>query len=162
MSFGDELFERIGTCGNEAWIDRLQNFLKQVPPAVDDIRNGRGAIRSHGWVLTFEILPRTGAGIPEDIVLQRATGDAAASMPFSLDPQGETLDSVVTKLTDNIARGSPSAIAAGDRRVSFFLENARVIELTFNEGMEGFSRILMARLGSSISALYEEAKGRPP
>ena len=69
--------------------------------------------------------------------------------PFALDPGTETPASAKQKLSDETSGLSSRAIAQGDRRMSYFLDDARVVELTFRAGMVGLERIHIVRLGSA-------------
>lgn len=74
--------------------------------------------------------------------LHRVQGDASAPMPFGLNPTEETPATAMSKLSTDTVGGEET-----DRRVSFFPNEGRVIELRFNKGLIGFDRILIACLG---------------
>lgn len=71
-------------------------------------------------------------------------------MPLGLDAAAETIASAAAKLSQSISGGSPAELASGDRRVSFFMDGGRVIELRFAPSLVGFDRILVARLGEPL------------
>ncbi|TDK29118.1 hypothetical protein E2F50_22780 [Rhizobium deserti] len=147
MALGDELYQRINCYGIGSWLESL--FARaghSLPPAMrhaDELRMDRFM----GFLLTFGRLPESLPDPRDQIILLRAEGDGAAPMPFGLNAQFETVESAKHKLSNNIAGGSVSELQAGDRRVSFFLNDGGVVELRFAETMQGFDRILMARLG---------------
>ncbi len=83
----------------------------------------------------------------DDIVLEQVVFGAQAGLPFMLDAGSETPASARLKLSRDTVGGDTAAIARGDRRVSYFMFDATVIEVTFEPGMTGITQVLAARLG---------------
>lgn len=147
MVLGDELFRRIGSYGIGNWLEDLLGRAGHGLPASLQPGNELRTVRISGFVLT---LGRIATPLPDprdEIVLLRAEGDRSAPMPFRLKTDFETDESAMQKLSDNVAGVGASEPDAADRRVSFFMNGGGVVELRFNEKMQGFDRILMARLG---------------
>lgn len=63
-------------------------------------------------------------------------------MPFGLDARNETPDSAKEKLSDDIV--------AGDLRISYFLPDARVMELAFSPTRKGLAEVRIVRLGAEM------------
>ena len=76
------------------------------------------------------------------------------SLPWGLDATGESPDSARSKLSNDTAGGDARDIAAGDRRITYFLSDARAVELTFGPGMRGLERISVSRLGVAMPEAY--------
>ncbi|WP_157671061.1 hypothetical protein [Chitinibacter sp. GC72] len=71
-------------------------------------------------------------------------------LPFGLDAQTETPSSAQQKLGDNTTELSARDLAVGDRRQSFFLDKALVIEIVWRPELKGIERITMVRLGGEL------------
>ena len=84
----------------------------------------------------------------DDIVIEQAVFGPHAGLPFQLDPAAETPASARPKLSQDTVGGEADRVARGDRRVSYFMFDATVIEVTFRAGMIGIEQVLAARLGS--------------
>ena len=69
-----------------------------------------------------------------------------ATLPFGLDAKTETPDSAQAKLSDEVI-----GPALGDSRASYFLDDGRVVELTFGENLIGVTRVWIVRLGQEVS-----------
>lgn len=150
-TLADELLARINCFGMGAWLDGVLAGSGQVLPgaglasgALRSARLAPGLAATLGRVLVPQSDPR------DSLVLARVEGDATAPMPRGLNPATETPGTAGAKLSTNTAGGSPGEVASGDRRVSFFLDGARVVELRFNPGLVGFDRIVLARLGVAL------------
>ncbi len=83
----------------------------------------------------------------DDIVLEQVIFAAGADLPFGLDAASETPDSASLKLGRDRVKGDPDAVTQGDRRVSYFMFDATVMEITFRTNMTGVHQVLAARLG---------------
>lgn len=143
FNIADDIFEKINCFGVGHWLGDLALKLgfdlqgqNLSPGSFHTTNPGRGLILTIG---------RTDQSVPDNkdaLYLYRVQGGPSAPMPFGLNPVEETLSSAMSKLSRDTAGGE-----ASDRRVSFFLNEGKVIELQFNEGMTGFGKILMAGLG---------------
>ena len=102
------------------------------------------SIPAHGLRLTFfRRAERSGDDWTESVVLDQAVfSPANAKLPFDLDPTSETLASSRVKLSNDMV--------GNNERTSFFLTDARVVELTFCEGGTGIVQVLVARLGCEL------------
>ncbi len=150
-TLADELLARINCFGMGAWLGGVLAGSGQVLP---DAGLASGALRSArlapGLTVTLGRVPVPQSDPRDALVLVRVEGDPTAPMPLGLDPVAETLAGAKVKLSANTAGGSPGEVAAGDRRVSFFLDGARVVELRFAPGLVGFDRFVLARLGAPL------------
>lgn len=77
------------------------------------------------------------------------------TLPFDLNSESETPNSAKNKLSNDTSGFAFQTIARGDRRISYFLDDARVVELTFRFGMVGLECVHVVRLGSA--QFYDEA-----
>lgn len=68
-------------------------------------------------------------------------------LPFELDTEQETPTSAFTKLGTDTNDLSQTPLAKGDRRQSWFLDDARVIELRWRENLIGLEQVAISRLG---------------
>ncbi|NSZ19865.1 hypothetical protein [Agrobacterium vitis] len=146
--FADAFFERINRYHMADWLQETMLKLgRPMPnPALQPGAFSRSD-RSWGLILTFGRVGTPLDNWQDEIILVSAEGDSTSPMPFGLDPINETPASATMKLSDNIAGPGDARGDADERRISFFMEGGRLIELRFNEGMIGFDRIIMARLG---------------
>ncbi len=86
---------------------------------------------------------------PERWILESAIFDPlTASLPFGLDARSETPDTAKAKLSGDIV--------VRDLRVSYFLPDARVVELTFTPGLKGLTGVQVVRLGAEMEYADEE------
>lgn len=72
------------------------------------------------------------------------------ALPFGLDPANETPASAAQKLQVEGLGLDPAAVAAGDRRQTFFLEEGLVLELLWRECLAGLEQVRAVRLGSEL------------
>ncbi len=87
-----------------------------------------------------------------DWTADAATGQWIHALPGGLHPQDETPASAAQKLQALGTGLSAAAVAAGDRRQAFFLEEGLVLELLWREGLHGLERVTAVRLGSELLA----------
>ncbi|WP_162561258.1 hypothetical protein [Methylobacterium terrae] len=145
----DEAVRRINCIAVGAWLEAWLAALGLPLPTAFGPTGEAVTPRASGLVLRIGALARA-QGLPDPrdrLHLIAIEADASAPMPLGLDPDGETLATATARLSSSIVGGSPGELAAGDRRVSFFMEGGRVIELRFLDGLVGFDRLLVARLG---------------
>lgn len=76
-------------------------------------------------------------------------------LPYSLNALSETPASAQQKLGDNTTEVSARDLARGDRRQSFFLDNALVIEIVWRPELRGIERITLVRLGGELLQMPE-------
>ena len=159
MTFTDDAFDRINCFGIGAWLATAFEELGQTwPPSSLKPDTDYVTQRSRGLVFAISRIATSLPNWHDELVLARIEGDATAQMPLTLDPRMETLASTEEKLSPTAIDGSPADVAVGDCRVSFFLNDARVVELRFLPNLVGFDRILMARLGAALD--WREIKER--
>ena len=148
-----EIADRINRYGIADWLRLLaaslgKNFHDLIPIAPV----ARHEIELPEWGLTLILShPHAGhidAGAPDRWVLESARfNPLAAALPFELDARNETPDSAKAKLSDDTVAGN---IIAGDARISYFLDDARVVELTFASGLKGLTSVQVVRLGGAM------------
>jgi hypothetical protein len=73
-------------------------------------------------------------------------------LPFGLDAQGETQATAQKKLGFDTTGLSQAAVNRGDRRQSFTLDDARVVELFWKPSLVGIDRVWVVRLGAHLDA----------
>lgn len=78
------------------------------------------------------------------------SGEWLHALPFGLDAVNETPASAALKLQAEGLGLNAAAMAEGDRRQSFFLEDGLVLELLWREGLTGLERVSAERLGSEL------------
>lgn len=154
-----EIADRINCRGIAGWLRLFaaalgKNFHDLVPIAPA----ARHEIDIPEWGLTLVLShPHAGhvdAGDPDRWVLESARfHPPAAALPFGLDALNETPDSAKAKLSDDIVVGDSTA---GDRRVSCFLDDARVVELSFAPGLKGLTGVQVVRLGAGMEYVDKE------
>lgn len=140
----DEIVQRVNCYGVGPWLEQVLVDLGLVLPITPVTLP-----RSAGLVLKLEASPSMppSSDRRDGFFISLIEGDDTVPAPLGLDSNGETIDSARAKLSRSIAGGSPAELAAGDRRVSFFIDGGRVIELRFKPNLVGFDRIVVARLG---------------
>lgn len=72
------------------------------------------------------------------------------ALPFGLDSANETPASIVLKLCDEVDGLSPRAVAAGDRRQSYFMDDGLVVEVIWKPELKGLERIWIVRMGGEL------------
>lgn len=161
-AWAQEIAERINCHGIGAWLAELAHGLDVPLPALlpePPLTQHASSVPSRGLhlVLTHPHAGHVDVGDPERWELTEATffflpGEAGVwrdALPFNLDAQTETPASAQAKLGDDTSGLSPRALVQGDRRMSYFLDDARVVELTFRADMVGLERLHIVRLGSA-------------
>lgn len=145
----DEVVRRINCYAVGVWLEQLLASMGLSLPASTGSARGIALPRAAGLVLRIDSIPAGPAlADPRDrFYLTVVEGDATVPMPLGLDVAAETIGSASAKLSQSISGGSSTELASGDRRVSFFMDGGRVIELRFAPSLVGFDRILIARLG---------------
>ncbi len=143
----DEIIERVNCYGVGTWLALVLADIGLAAPA-----HGGSFVtlpRSAGLLLKIEFLESAlQSSDPADaFYISLAEGNELVPPPRGLERTDETIDTARAKLSPSIVGGSPSELAAGDRRVSYFMAGGRVVELRFNSSLVGFDRILIARLG---------------
>jgi hypothetical protein len=73
-------------------------------------------------------------------------------LPFGLDARGETPATAEKKLGRDTTGLSQSAVNRGDRRQSFTLDDARVVELFWKPSLVGIDRVWVVRLGVHLDS----------
>ncbi|WP_156655665.1 hypothetical protein [Methylobacterium platani] len=144
-----EAVRRINCTAVGAWLEAWLAALGLPLPAAFDGNGEAVTPRASGVVLRIGAVSRV-QGLPDPrdrLRLIAIEADAGAAMPLGLDAARETLATATAKLSTATVGGSPAELAAGDRRISFFIDGGRVIELRFLDGLVGFDRLLVARLG---------------
>lgn len=74
----------------------------------------------------------------------------AGPLPFGLDAQRETPTTAQQKLGVDKTGLSQTAVRGGDRRQSFTLEDARIVELLWKPSLVGIDRIWVVRMGKPL------------
>ncbi|MET3120379.1 hypothetical protein AAKU64_004631, partial [Undibacterium sp. GrIS 1.8] len=75
------------------------------------------------------------------IVSDQNHSDDAVLLPFDLDPDNDTPETVQTKLDGDTAGLSVRSIAQGDRRQSYLLDDAVVVEIIWRPELRGIDRV---------------------
>ena len=158
-TWSNQIAERINCYGLADWLRQLAAWLNTTPHGlipVAPVDRLEIDLPERGLHLIFNH-PHAGNTAIADFdrwVLEQAIFYPSAALPFGLDAQVETSASAQAKLGDDSAGGSPRNIAAGDRRISCFLDDARVVELSFGPQMTGLTRVWLVRLGRA--QLFDE------
>lgn len=76
--------------------------------------------------------------------------DWTGALPFGLDSARETLETIVLKLGDEADGLSQRAVAAGDRRQSYFMDDGLVVEVVWKPELKGLERIWIVRMGGEL------------
>jgi len=87
--------------------------------------------------------------------------DWTGALPFGLDSANETPETVVLKLGDEADRLSPRAVAAGDRRQSYFQDDGLVVEVIWKPQLKGFERVWIVRMGGELLSLPDSCSDTP-
>lgn len=140
----------LGACGEALGLE--PNVLMPEPPAPVDLE--------HCGLRLQLVHPHAGevaAGDPERWLIRRvqwgaapASGEWMHALPFGLDPVVETPASAAQKLQAEGQGLAAAAVAAGDRRQAFFLEDGLVLELLWLDGLIGLAGLSAVRLGSEL------------
>lgn len=150
--WSQEIADRINCHGIASWLRQLAAALdKSFHDLVPIAPAARHEIDISEWGITLTLShPHAGhveIGDPNRWVLESARFHPLAALPFDLDARNETPDSAKAKLSDDTVAGNSTA---GDLRISYFLDDARVVELTFVPGMKGLANVLVVRLGTGM------------
>jgi len=157
--WSDDMVERAGTFGHGEWMSGFLNWIDENGGTLQP-QEGKGlmlvTMPALGLSCTVKPLEAYTKASPEEqpmfLVLDNITFDtkklleAGEPLPFGLNYEGETVQSAMQKLkTDD----TTEHLATGDGRISFFLDDARVVELTFSEDGR-IINILVSRLFNPI------------
>jgi hypothetical protein len=71
-------------------------------------------------------------------------------LPFDLDAENETPQTAQSKLDGNTVGLSARSLAQGNRRQSYFLDDALVVEITWRAELRGIERVWVVRMGSEM------------
>ena len=155
-----QIADRINCYGISDWLRLLAGELNMLPHDLIPIQaTVRHEVECNGLCLRFHH-PHAGHVTVADPqrwemaeakfnLLPGERGTWREALPYDLDPEAETPESAQQKLSDETSPISSSAIPRGDRRIAYFMDDARVVELTFRAGMVGLERVYIVRLGSA-------------
>lgn len=71
-------------------------------------------------------------------------------LPFDLDAENETPQTAQSKLDGDSVGLSTRSLAQGNRRQSYFLDNALVVEITWRAELRGIECVWIVRMGSEM------------
>jgi len=161
--WADALAQRAGTDGLIKWLPELARWLGDVSfsswLSINE-NGGRITVTSRARGMAFTLTPTSGYYLVTPqiraslLVLDNVVFDARriaelsgqSALPFGLFIQGETAQTAAKKIgTTDTTEGTG---AAGER-ISYFLDDLRVVELTFSEDSR-ISRVLVTRLWQPI------------
>lgn len=162
-SLADALCQRINCRNIGVWLLELAATLELPPVALmpeppvarHDIVVPHRGLR---LVLTHPHAGDVDVGDPDRWLITEAqfglSGQFDANwreaLPFGLDATSETPETIVTKLGSEADGLSKKALAAGDRRQSYFMDDALVVEVTWKPELKGLERIWIVRLGAEL------------
>jgi len=159
----DALAQRAGTYGLIQWLPELAQWLGDVNLAdwlsiSED--GGPITVESRAKGITFTLTPMSGYYIVTPqiraslLVLDNIVFDVCriaelapqSELPFGLSLQGETVQAAAHKIgtTDTTA-----GTGAAGERISYFLDDLRVVEITFAENLR-ISRVLVTRMWQPV------------
>ncbi|KUZ85502.1 hypothetical protein WI40_33125 [Burkholderia ubonensis] len=156
----NEIFARIGCFDIAAWLSELAETLAidrfELMP-VPAVESKVVTVSQQGLTLTLHH-PHAGyveEGDPARWVLTNAEfnvaggndGNWAGALPCGLDKHASTPESASAILGDATSGLTPADIAAGDLRQTYFLNDGRVVEITWSRTLVGIERLHMAKLG---------------
>jgi len=148
--------ERINCYGIADWLRLLADWLGRTPHELIPVEAAEQVVvdaPERGLKLVFRH-PHAGYAEVADAnrwILERAVfNPMTAALPFGLDGREETPESAKGKLGDDTSWGSARDIAKKDFRVSHFLADGRVVELTFSPTLQGLANVLLVRLGREM------------
>lgn len=152
-SMPQESLDRINMHRLGPWLPAFFNWLGQGQPNPDTPPGERVVLVSRERGVTATVFRRgdrpAGGDVWSDWVLERVMMNATVQpVPFGLNLRAETPDSAVAKLSNDRVFGPIVDPEQGGRQISYFLDDARVIELTFGPHDAGITRIFAARLGA--------------
>ena len=163
MHWANAIAQRVGTYGNGAWLDALGQWLEVsgAPWLPESSTDGQVSVAApkRAVQLMFHALPTYDTAPTRSrahhVVLAEALFDAEeiarraqwAALPFELDALNETPESATAKLAStDISRGRGRDAV----RMSWFLDDQRVVELHFLDGHKGLRRVHIARLWKPV------------
>jgi hypothetical protein len=147
QSWPDQVAARVNCFNLHDWLPGLAQWLDQEMEALLPIEARKEWVvqcPKHGVTLAFSH-PHAGYSEIADIsrwVLVSARFQSVMGLPFGLDAELETLETARRKF------GCQTEITP--TRVSFFLSDERVVELSFRDGT-GIQNVWVVRLGRTLS-----------
>lgn len=152
MMSSEEVYERVNCYGIGAWLEAYAQSLSQSLSGIQLLPGIRRVTpQASGVALTlYRLASSDPADELDQIVLERIEFETPTLFPLGLDAATDTPASASAKLSADIVGGTQSDFAAGNMRVSYFMPAARVVVLTFNAGLVGFGRVVLARLGTPL------------
>lgn len=162
-SLADALCRHINCRNSGAWLAELAatlglppEVLMPAPPVArhELVAPGRGL----RLVLSHPHADDVAVGDPDRWLLTEAQfgmagqfdADWTGALPFGLDAANETPESAKAKLGDEADGLSARALAQGDRRQSYFMDDALVVELIWRPELKGIERVRVVRMGSEL------------
>jgi len=159
-AWANAIAERVNCYGIGLWLPTLQAWLGVEPEAwlsdqastpLDIVASARGVVLRMRPLPSLTTTPapfRNQHWVLEDALFDGAAArerPSVCALPFGLDPVAETPASARLKLhTDDIVVGKGEA----KQRMSFFLDDARIVELSFGQDMTGIEQLRVVRLGA--------------
>ena len=141
VATADAIAARVNCYGIGEWMKALFHQLDENVP--ESLANERVTVEMPRHGLSLVLYRRDAIGGPNGIVLDRAQFDGRpCSLPFALDATTTTPAIARTKLSTDTVRSG--------QRTSYFLDDGRVVELTFQPNDRGITRVLVARLGPAM------------
>jgi hypothetical protein len=164
----EQIAARVNCYGIASWAGKLAKLLEVAPELLLPQRSAKRHIpelKGRGMELVFGYPEDDLAGPydPERWALLEAQffvkdrspyGGWRHRLPLELEPLHETPASAQGKLGKDFAGGTSRDIAKGDTRITYFLPDARAVELQFAPGMQGLARVGFSRLGVPMPESY--------
>lgn len=163
VPLADALCQRINCRNIGAWLQELaaalllqpETLMPEPPVARHEIIVPHRGLR---LVLAHPHAGDVDVGDPDRWLITEAQfglagqfgADWNEALPFGLDSANETLESIALKLGDEADGLSQRAIAAGDRRQSYFMDDGLVVEVIWKPELKGLERIWIVRMGSEL------------
>jgi hypothetical protein len=174
LSMVQQMADRANCWGMADWLQKLAVLLRLPANELTPINatsipaaSSRLNFNPPGFGLNVVMFhPHAQSGVtqldPDRWALERLTfhfidqgsGAWQGQLPFGLDATAETPQSAAEKLSDDHTHFPVSFDAAADRRVSYFLHDARVIECVFLPGGAGLERLGIVRLGKEQNVAH--------
>jgi hypothetical protein len=163
-SLADALCQRINFRNIGGWLPELAATLELPPIALipePPVTRHEIVVPHRGLrlVLTHPHAGDVDVGDPERWLITEAQfglagqfdADWTGALPFGLDSANETPESIVLKLGDEADGLSKRAVAAGERRQSYFMDDGLVVEVIWKPELKGLERIWIVRMGGEIA-----------